>query len=611
MSKRMVRTCLGLVPIFLCLSGGGLRAEPLLTGWITEPSGAYARLYETLAAEAAGASVTTWSRGAGVQSLPTYAGVSQVSYSDTHVYVRSSGMGFHVMGPWYLDGGPWNTDGSSYGTQLFGNLPSNTATLYRIPRQPFIPEGQARTLTQAGATGIFADGVVMFDARDTFSYDTSAGRDQTPGTPATVVGDRIWNRFAWITEGITFDPAQAHQAGNQYHYHASCVGPRFLLGDSVVYHAETNRYAEQFNGKHSPILGWAADGLPVYGPYGYADPLDPASEVRRMVSGYVLRDGTKGTDNLRETGRVALPMWVIEMGIDDRSTVELSPNEYGPDVDTSAYGETFVLGQYIEDHAYLGHLTNPDDGQPFEHGVDFDLGLYNQRWCVTPDYPDGTWAYFMTIEEDGNPVYPLTTGRQFFGVVEGGEVDLISEPVVVVWNGGPLQSLALREVELDSLEGDISIQWRGPEGGIYTVERSTDLTDWQTVSSGGVITDRSTLTHTTPFAEDGAHFYRLVQTGLADFDAAGFDLSGTGGAIEAVTLRFTFTVPLPPQGAVQSVKVGDAVGSIAQYDQTGRAIDISFDPALVGGIPASAVIQFNSPNGTVTATSSNAYTGGD
>ena len=59
----------------------------------------------------------------------------------------------------------------------------------------------------------------------------------------------------------------------------------------------------------SPIVAWLADGLPVYGPYGYASPMDPKSGLRRMTPGYVKRDGTNGTTNLGATGRTTLPAW--------------------------------------------------------------------------------------------------------------------------------------------------------------------------------------------------------------------------------------------------------------------------------------------------------------
>ena len=40
---------------------------------------------------------------------------------------------------------------------------------------------------------------------------------------------------------------------------------------------------------HSPIIGWAFDGNPIYGPYGYSDPTDQSSEVQRMESSYSLK----------------------------------------------------------------------------------------------------------------------------------------------------------------------------------------------------------------------------------------------------------------------------------------------------------------------------------
>ena len=39
---------------------------------------------------------------------------------------------------------------------------------------------------------------------------------------------------------------------------------------------------------HSPIVGWAYDGNPIYGAYGYTDPEDVNSDPKALVSGYVL-----------------------------------------------------------------------------------------------------------------------------------------------------------------------------------------------------------------------------------------------------------------------------------------------------------------------------------
>ncbi|MEO6243965.1 MAG: hypothetical protein ABIQ12_00910, partial [Opitutaceae bacterium] len=151
------------------VSEAGAQTDPRITSWYYAPSGNYARLYESAAAKNAGTSVTTWSRGQGVQATPSYAGVMQVSYSDTWVYLRSSGLGYHVMGPWYLNAAQ---------TQNFNNFPANQNVLYRLPRTPAIPT--TRTLTPGGAIGYFVDGVALFDNRDTFSYSNASGSDASP-----------------------------------------------------------------------------------------------------------------------------------------------------------------------------------------------------------------------------------------------------------------------------------------------------------------------------------------------------------------------------------------------------------------------------------------------
>jgi len=63
-------------------------------------------------------------------------------------------------------------------------------------------------------------------------------------------------------------------------------------------------------------------------------------------------------------------------------------------------------------------------------GRDFDLDELNGRWCVTPEYPNGTYAYFTTIDEKGIPVYPYSMGRRYHGNPVGRLVRSINEPVV-------------------------------------------------------------------------------------------------------------------------------------------------------------------------------------
>jgi hypothetical protein len=205
--------------------------------------------------------------------------------------------------------------------------------------------------TGLGVAGYFVNGVALFDMRDAFSYNTAAGQDATPTNG--LQGNGVWNRDAYHNESVTFDAAFAHQAGRQYHYHAQSPALRHQLGDHVDYNATTNRYTESSAPatKHSPIVAWAADGHPIYGPYGYSSPMDPASGIARIASGYVLRDGTNGTTNLSSTGRRTLPAWAAI--VQNRSAI-LPADRYGPNVSA-----TYPLGRYIEDYDWLATSAWP------------------------------------------------------------------------------------------------------------------------------------------------------------------------------------------------------------------------------------------------------------
>lgn len=43
------------------------------------------------------------------------------------------------------------------------------------------------------------------------------------------------------------------------------------------------------------------------------------------------------------------------------------------------------------------------------------LDRFNGRYCVTPDFPNGTYAYFCTIDDAGGPVYPYVLGNNYYG----------------------------------------------------------------------------------------------------------------------------------------------------------------------------------------------------
>jgi hypothetical protein len=457
-------------------------ADAQLGSWLTAYSGQYARVYATDADKASGNSITTWSRGSLSQSTPAYAGVHEIDYSASWVYIRSSGLGAHVMGPWYLN---------SAHTTLFPNMPTNSKSIFRIPRTPTSNSTHAQT--GLGAIGYFVDGVAMFDTRDAFYW--------TGTTEAN--GSGSWNRDAYVNESVTFDPAYAHQPGSGlYHYHANPPALRYLLGDHIDYNSTTKTYSESTNAvsRHSPILGWVRDGFPIYGPYGYSNPTNPASGIRRMVSGYVLRNGANGTDNLTSAGRTAIPAWATRAGEGAMS---------GPAVST-----TFPLGRYLEDNAYLGDLVNPNTGSNYVLGVDFDLNEWNTRWCYTPEFPNGTWAYFVCVTSNGAPAFPYNIGRTFFGNLVGGAVANIAEAVTTNFLGAANSALTMATP--GATNSVVTLTWSATEGGTYRVEASTNLTAWTTNAIGvAAVQNKGT---TTTAKTSGNQFFRVTRTGLATYD---------------------------------------------------------------------------------------------
>ncbi|HEV8538222.1 MAG TPA: YHYH protein [Bacteroidota bacterium] len=274
----------------------------------------------------------------GYNSLP--ADVQTVRYTGTSVYVNSTGIPAYTIGPW-----PGNP-----------NTPTNQGYVCRIPRQPAENTG-AKTPAGLGAIGMWINGVPIYNALDGMSH----------------LNQNIWHQNAAVVEAPSFDACKGHPApGGRYHHHQN---PVCLYTDDTT--------------SHSPLLGFAFDGYPVYGPRGFQY-TDGSGGISRMTTSYRLRNITQ---------RHTLP----------DSTV-LSPSQYGPDVST-----TYPLGYYAEDFEYVQDL-----------GV---LDRYNGRSAVTPEYPSGTYAYWVTINQDGTSAYPYTIGPRYVGVVAA---DNIPSPHVTV-----------------------------------------------------------------------------------------------------------------------------------------------------------------------------------
>jgi hypothetical protein len=119
---------------------------------------------------------------------------------------------------------------------------------------------------------------------------------------------------------------------------------------------------------HSPILGWAYDGNPIYGPYGFKF-RNGSGPIIRLKSGYEI--------NTKLVNR--------------------------PSTDD------FPTGIFVNDYIYTGNG---------------DLDESNGRFCITPDFPNGVYAYFCTISDDNDgsgpfnnfrrPIFPYVIGDEYY-----------------------------------------------------------------------------------------------------------------------------------------------------------------------------------------------------
>lgn len=257
------------------------------------------------------------------------ADVQSVQYTSTDSYIRSTGIPSHNVGP--FPGNP--------------NTPANQNFLFHVPLTPTV-NNSTKTATSLGAIGFMVNGVVFFNASDGHTYNNQG----------------FWTQNANVVEASSFDSGMGHpQQTGVYHYHQQPALLRQQLDDDGTH--------------HSPLLGFAFDGFPVYGPYGYAS-TNGTGGVKRMVSSYQLRNMTTRTTKPDGTA--------------------LAANQYGPAVST-----TYPLGYYLEDYGYVASSG--------------DLDAYNGRFSITPEFPQGTYAYYTTLDSLGKAAYPYIVGPSYYG----------------------------------------------------------------------------------------------------------------------------------------------------------------------------------------------------
>jgi hypothetical protein len=182
-----------------------------------------------------------------------------------------------------------------------------------------------------------------------FPLHPQPGRDAAPlgmnpfgvalnGVPFDPGTAEFWNRdpeSGWQYEALSgkidlgLDSSNAHvQPNGAYHYHGI---PAALL--------------DRLSGgkRRMTLVGYAADGFPVYALYGFDDPKSPDSAVKKLKSSYRVKGGTR------------------------------------PDGPKGRYD-----GSFVQDYEYAAGAG--------------DLDECNGRDGVTPEFPEGTYYYVLTEE---------------------------------------------------------------------------------------------------------------------------------------------------------------------------------------------------------------------
>ena len=304
------------------------------------------------------------------------ANVQKVQYSADWVYINTNGIPAYVTGP-FLDGNP--------------SLATNQNAIFKLSLKPVKNSGTP-TNTNGGNIGIFINGVALFDYRDGVSWHNASGTIK--GGPSGGMGDGVWNRDAVVAERVGFDCAKGHRAMGNYHHHQN---PSAFKLDLNIVSTVCNLYDADGlyildSTKHSPLIGFAYDGFPIYGAYGYKN-ADGTGGIVRIKSSYTLRSITDRTKYA------------------NGSTVTAGP----------AVNATYPLGYFREDYQYT----------PTSAATPDYLDEHNGRFCITPEYPKGIYCYFATVDKNWNSAYPYVVGPTFYGVKNGAKVTSINETVTV------------------------------------------------------------------------------------------------------------------------------------------------------------------------------------
>jgi autotransporter-associated beta strand protein len=197
----------------------------------------------------------------------------------------------------------------------------------------------------------------------------------------------VWYDNAGVVEAPSFDAANAHpQQQGVYHNHENPVSLESEIGA-----ASTNPM----------VIGYAIDGYPLMNDYAS---LTAGGPIVQMMSGYELKTYT---NNVRGNG--------------------------GPNISTQ-----YSDGYFEQDYQYVASQSLPSG--------EAELDQYNGAFVYTPQFPDGTYAYFATTDSAGKTAtYPYLVGPTYYGtpasddlagatVTVPADAVVYTPPATLTWN---------------------------------------------------------------------------------------------------------------------------------------------------------------------------------
>ena len=200
------------------------------------------------------------------------------------------------------------------------------------------------------------------------------------------------------TEDGWHSPNPADPGNTSYLYHDQGV-EYYIDGSSVTY---TN-YISQFDAASSREIRFT---VPVNAPsvlYVFANTTSGIG-IRTVQDGYVLGDFIQ--DYISDYD---VPLWSYTESYSNTQKVQNSAGQvYKATTSIAASND-----QTDDGPVHTGQTTV--DG--WRHiGFVGTLDSHNGKFAVTPEYPNGTYAYFMPENSSGEPIYPYGIGLKYYGV---------------------------------------------------------------------------------------------------------------------------------------------------------------------------------------------------